>query len=208
MSKKTLKMMCLIMTVMMVLTFSACGKKTEPAGGQDSGQTTEKTDDTGTKSEDDAGYPKSMYVTSEDGLMLRKEPGTDKEEIGGMKYGDEIKVEKVENGWAYTTVDGKSGWCSAEYLTENKSEIKSDKTASGNDANRIVEPANIVDPAEHGNTNSPDGVNMRYGPGTDYGVIETIPDQAEAVAKGWEDGWVYIEYNGKNGWIKSEYFYT
>lgn len=207
MHKKTLKMMCLIMAVIMVLALGACGKKTETAEGQKSGQTTEKTDDTGAKSADNAGYPKSMYVTSEDGLLLRKEPGTDKEEIGGMKYGDEIKVEKVENGWAYTTVDGKSGWCSAEYLTENKSEIKSDKTASGNDANRTVEPTSIVDPAEHGKTDSSDGVNMRYGPGTDYGVIETIPDQAEVVAKGWEDGWVYIEYNGKNGWIKSEYFY-
>lgn len=46
---------------------------------------------------------------------------------------------------------------------------------------------------------SEDGLLLRKEPGTDYDVMETIPDQTEAVATGWENGWVYVEYNGKNG---------
>ena len=210
MNKKILKAMCLIAAVLMVISFSACGGgKTEPAAGQDSDETAEHviTDDTDTSSAENAGFPKQMYVTSEEGLLLRKEPGRDKEEIGAMKYGEAIRVEKIENGWAYTTVDGKSGWCSAEYLTENKSEIKQE-ASSGNDSKRIVEPSNKAEAGYHGYVNSPEGVNMRYGPGLEYDVVETIPDKAEVVEEGWEDGWVYIEYDGKNGWIKGEFFYT
>ena len=207
MDKKTLKMICIIMAALMVLAFSACGGKTEPEAVQDSGQAAEEKTDGGTdaSSEDNAGYPRTMYVTSEDGLILRKEPGTDKEEIGGMGYGEEIRVEKVENGWAYTTFDGKSGWCSADYLTVDKNEIKPKDTSSDNEKNRIVAPANKAEGGDHYKINSEDGVNMRYGPGTDYDVIETIPDKAEVIEAGWEGDWTYIEYNGKNGWVKSEF---
>ena len=74
-------------------------------------------EETDTQSE----YPKLMYVNTEDGLLLRKGPGKENDVIGSLSYGQKIKVEKIEGGWAYTTVDGVSGWCSAEYLTEDKS---------------------------------------------------------------------------------------
>lgn len=37
MDKNNLKMLCLIMAVMMALALSFCGKTTEPAGGQRTG---------------------------------------------------------------------------------------------------------------------------------------------------------------------------
>ena len=47
---------------------------------------------------------------------------------------------------------------------------------------------------------------MRYGPGEDYDIIEGIPDGTEVTEAGWQDDWVYIEYDGKHGWIKYEFF--
>ena len=67
-----------------------------------------------------------MYVNDEEGLILRKGPGTEKDMIYIMSYGDEIQIEKIENGWAYGTIKEYSGWCSAKYLTEDKSSIKSE----------------------------------------------------------------------------------
>lgn len=63
-------------------------------------------------------FPKTMYITSEDGLYLRKGPGTGNDAIVILSYGQEIQVERVKNGWAYTTVGGYSGYCSTEYLAE------------------------------------------------------------------------------------------
>lgn len=63
-------------------------------------------------------FPKTMYVTSEDGLYLRKGPGTENDAMVILSYGQEIQVERIENGWAYTTVGGYSGYCSTEYLAE------------------------------------------------------------------------------------------
>jgi|GEM_PF-6979245 len=72
--------------------------------------------------EEKAEFPKTMVVNSEDGLMLRDGPSKESEEVSVLEYGREIEVEKIEEGWAYTTVDGQAGWCAAEYLTEKKEE--------------------------------------------------------------------------------------
>ena len=216
MSKRTLKMICLVIALVTLLVLSACGgSNAEPPEDQNSGQTVadSTTDDASSGSKEDAGYPKTMYVTAEDGLKLRKEPGTDKEEIGGMAYGQEIKVEKIENGWAYTTVDGKSGWCSAEYLTENKDEIKQQDSqtpaVTDPDKNRLVEPANKAENGTHGYVDAPEGVNVRYGPGLEYGIVDGIANGTSVIERGWDNNWVYVEYdNGRTGWISADFFRT
>ena len=167
----------------------------EADAGDETGQAT-------TKSE----FPKSMYVSSEDGLMLRKGPGPENEVLGTLAYGQEIKVEKLEKGWAYTTVDENSGWCSAEYLTEKKSDIKKKEETSTEESNQITQPSNVAEQGHTGRVTAEDGVNVRTGPGTQYDIIDGLPYNAEAIERGWQDGWVYIEYNGKFGWISTEYF--
>ena len=207
MDKKSVKILILMIALLMALTFTACGGKSGKAKDKDSGQTTEQntTDDATAQSED---FPKVMYVTAEDGLILRKEPGTDQEAILTLEYGYAVQVDKIENGWAYTVVDSHAGWCSTKYLTEDKSEIKPKKTASGDDPDKLVEPETITDNGYKGKIDSPEGVNLRYGPGQDYGIITVIPDGAEVTEKGWNDEWAFIEYDGKKGWIKYEFFKT
>ena len=154
-----------------------------------------------------AEYPKAMYVNAEEGLILRSGPGTDKDMIYLMAYGDEIQVEKTENGWAYTTVKGNSGWCSMDYLSDDKSVIKPKETKTTNvDPKKLVAPENTADQGYHGYVFAKEGVNMRYGPGTQYDIITALPYNAEAIERGWQDGWIYIEYKGTFGWVSGEYF--
>ena len=51
---------------------------------------------------------------------------------------------------------------------------------------------------------TPDGgLNMRHGPGTDYGKVmnETIPDGIKLYISYVSENWGYTEYNGYSGWV-------
>ena len=193
------------MTVCMTVSLSACGSKEKPAEPEEPAITEEETE---TEAEAESEFPKTMYVTAEEGLLLRKGAGKKNDVVSVLSYGQEIQAEKTENGWAYTTVDGNSGWCSMEYLTENKGDIKAaDKSASAKaDPNKLVEPTNTSVNGYHGYVDSPEGLNMRYGPGEKYNVIAVVPDKTELTELGWEDGWVYVQYKDNYGWISAHYF--
>ena len=193
------------MTVCMTVSLTACGSKEKPSEPEEPAVTEEEAEVPGeAKSE----FPKKMYVTAEDGLLLRKGPGKENDVVSVLSYGQEIQAEKTENGWACTTVDGNQGWCSMEYLTENKGDIKADdKSASSKaDPNKLVEPTNTSVNGYHGYVDSPEGLNMRYGPGENYNVIAVVPDKTELTELGWEDGWVYVQYKDNYGWISAHYF--
>ena len=118
-----------LITILLIISLSACVKEEEPVVAEDSFGVITREENSNEKNEESI---KTMYVTSEEGLMFRKEPGTDQESIGCLNFGEEIQVEKIEGGWAYTTVDGQSGWCYAKFLTENKDEIESGTKENGN----------------------------------------------------------------------------
>ena len=200
-----LLVICLVTGMAALMT--ACGSREKTAKTPGDAVTAEDTEPA-EASEENSESPKTMYVTAEDGLLLRKGPGKENDVVHALSYGQDIQVEKTENGWAYTTVDGKNGWCSMEYLTENKDEIKSkdDNSSADADPNKLVEPSNSAVNGYHGYVASPEGLNMRYGPGEQYSVIDVVPDQTELTELGWETGWVYIQYKDKYGWISAQYF--
>lgn len=55
------------------------------------------------------------YMVSATALNLRAEPVTGAQ-IDVLHYGDEIEVTEIKDGWAKTTRNGKTGWCSMRYL--------------------------------------------------------------------------------------------
>ena len=160
-----------------------------------------------TEAEENIGSPKTMYISAEEGLLLRKDPAEEGEAIHLLNYGREIQVEKISEGWAYTTADGLSGWCSAEYLTENRDEIKLKETKPESDADKgkLVEPSIRIETGYHGTVNSDGGLNLRCGPGQDYDILMVVPEGTEVIEEGWENGWIYVRYEGQYGWINSEY---
>ena len=189
----------------MTVSLTACGSKEKPAEPEEPVVTDEETE---AAEEAESEFPKTMYVTAEEGLLLRKGPSKKNDVVSALSYGQEIQVEKTEDGWAYTTADGNKGWCSMEYLTENKGDIKdADKIASANaDPNKLVEPTNTSVEGYHGYVDSPEGLNMRFGPGEKYNIIDVVPDKTELTELGWEEGWVYVKYKDNYGWINAHYF--
>ena len=166
-----------------------------------------ESDDSAAESEEMAGFPKNMYISAEDGLLLCKDPGTESTAIHLINYGREIEVEKIVDGWAYTTVDGLPGWCSAEYLTENGDEIIKNETKPKSDADKgqLAEPAGRIRNGYHGTVNSEDGLNLRCGPGSEYDILLVVPYGTEVIEEGWESGWIFVSYDGQYGWVNTEF---
>ena len=54
-------------------------------------------------------------ITSDDGVNLRSGAGTNNSKLTAIPYNTTVTVTKVENGWGYTTYNGKKGWFSLEY---------------------------------------------------------------------------------------------
>ena len=167
----------------------------------------DKEDTAQTEEEEQSGPLKTMYVTAEEGLILRDGPGQDSEAIHILNYGQEIQVEKLEVDWAYTTVDGVSGWCSTEYLTEEKIvvEQKEKTPESEEDRSNLVEPATRIENGLHGVVNSEGGLNLRCGPGQEYDILLVVPYEAEVVEEGRDGDWIFIKHDGQYGWINSQY---
>lgn len=205
--------------VCMVVLITSCGSKNKPAGSGDASAEAEVTEEQQTAEdqandegkedgkEEEKDSTEKMYVSSEDGLLLRKGPGQDNDVVYILNYGQEIQVDETKDGWAHTTVDGQTGWCSMEYLTLDEKNIKvEEKSGSDLDPDKLVEPENTSQGGFHGYVDSPEGLNMRYGPAPEYNVIDVIPDKTELTELGWEDGWVYVQYKDKYGWISAQYF--
>lgn len=51
-------------------------------------------------------------------LRLRAKPSTSSAKLASMSVGTELNVESISKGWAKTTYNGKSGYCSADYLVK------------------------------------------------------------------------------------------
>lgn len=150
---------------------------------------------------------RTMYVTAENGLVMRSEPGDDKKEIHVLDYGQEVQVLKTENGWAQVKADDLTGWCTAEQLTEDQSQIKPKevKEVSDDDKGQLVEPSTRIKNGFHGVVNTEDGLNLRCGPGREYDILMVVPYETEVVEEGREGDWLFIKYDGQYGWVSSEY---
>ena len=62
-----------------------------------------------------------MIVHADGGLTLRDGPSTEHTAIYLINTGTIIPAYEFQDNWVYTEVDGFTGWCSADYLSDYKS---------------------------------------------------------------------------------------
>jgi Uncharacterized protein with a bacterial SH3 domain homologue len=97
-------------------------------------------------------------------------------------------------------------------LSEMVSEAASSAVAesSAKPPIKVVEPQNPItgEYTPHATVDAEGGLRLRAGPGTNYEIITVIPNKSEVIEKGYNpdnNEWVYIEYNGQNGWASMEF---
>lgn len=67
-------------------------------------------------------------------------------------------------------------------------------------------PRALADPAPTASVSSPEGLNLRSGPGTTYDVVAVMPNGAVVTISGAaSDNWLPVTYTDKSGWADSAY---
>ena len=68
----------------------------------------------------------------------------------------------------------------------------------------LIKPQSVSE-AQTVTVDADGGLNLRYGPGTSYGQIALIPNGAKITRTAQQNGWSYVSYSGKSGWVSSEF---
>lgn len=121
-------------------------------------------------------------------LNVRVEPNVDAEKAGKLYKDCGGTILERKDGWTKLQSGELIGWASDEYLL------------FGEEAEELA--ANVGITIAH----IEDGLNVRKEPTTDTGIYGVIPkgEQVEVLSVG-EDGWACIDYDGKDGYVSTEY---
>ena len=137
----------------------------------------------------DASAAQTATVTT-DVLNVRSGAGTNYSVIGSLKNGTIVPVISESNGWSKINYNGKTGYVSSNYLGNKNT--SSDNTSSSESIKykKIVTATNL---------------NFRSGPSTSSSKIGSIKEGTEVGVISESNGWSKINYNGKVGYVSSQY---
>ncbi len=144
----------------------------------------------------------TLYSLAES-LAIRIGPGYDYSKLDdAIPSGSALKIsaEQVDaksgETWCYIDYNGNVGWVCKSYLTDK------------NPTQTVVLPDELYDAAdvEEYTVIRYGGLKLYSGPGDDYDVLGTIPEDERIEKLGhnyFAVKWIYTEYNGQAGWVAS-----
>ena len=157
-------------------------------------------------------------------LNVRNGAGTNYPRIGGLTYGKVVNVYEEKDGWIRIGYGTDYGWVCAKYTsyqsggsitTEPTTPTPEPEPEPGPTPEPEPEPTPEPEPEPEPEPPSStsfqvrvtpwDGLNVRTGPGTGYGIITALPQGTVVTVTDEQDGWYKIEYNGIVGWVCAEY---
>ncbi len=94
---------------------------------------------------------------------------------------------------------------SAESEIKPSSSTESAPSSSQGAVNSIVAPESLNAKKYACSVASPDGVILRTGPSSDYEALGVIDDGAKLTELANQNGWVYVDVEGQQGWIFGQY---
>ena len=131
-------------------------------------------------------------------LNMRKGAGTGYGIILTIPKDKAVTVVSSANGWTKVTYSGSTGYVSSAYLVTTQ--------VSAPVVVPPVTPEVPTTPAETVTiTKTLFNLNMRKGAGTGYGIILTIPQNAEVKVVSSANGWSYVTYKTSTGYVSSQY---
>ncbi|HHQ4317518.1 SH3 domain-containing protein [Clostridium perfringens] len=140
---------------------------------------------------------KQGIVKVNSALNMRSGPGSNYGVIGTLRNNDKVEIIKEVDGWYEIKFNGKVGYVSSQYIKIVDNESSEEKPVEPEKPSVPVNKQGVV------KVNS--ALNMRSGPGSNYGVIGTLRnnDKVEIIKE--VDGWYEIKFNGKIGYVSSQY---
>ena len=151
----------------------------------------------------------TMLQTSSS-VKLRKSDSTDSDVLTLVGNGVKVKMlEEKINGWTKVEYDGQTGYIKSDYLVPVDAvvvEVNNGTTTDNNATTTTTTTSNNT--STQGNTSkkvNASSVRMRTEPNTDCEVIVTLYTGTKVVFLGTEGDWSKVKYDGKTGYIKSEF---
>ncbi|WP_175419033.1 SH3 domain-containing protein [Acidipropionibacterium acidipropionici] len=139
--------------------------------------------------------PATKTVYTSTAVNLRSGAGTTYRTYGTLAKGATLTTRgTATNGWTPVTYNGRAGWVSTQYLTTTK---PATSTGSGNTSStgKTVYTSTAV--------------NLRSGAGTNYRTYGTLAKGATLTTRGTAtNGWTPVTYNGRAGWVSTQYLTT
>lgn len=137
-------------------------------------------------------------ITAES-LNIREGAGTEYESVGGYAKGEVVTILETKDGWGRTD----KGWISLKYVDLEGN--VSNNTSTDNDDNKNSNESLVSDGSSKvlGYGVVKNGLNIRYGPNKEYGVIDTIRGGSRVAYYEKSNGWIRIA----DGWISLNYIY-
>src|SRR5574341_282126 len=133
----------------------------------------------------------SVTATPTGNVNLRSGPGVDYATIGKVPANSSVPVlgRNADSKWILIQHQGQRGWIAAWLATIT------------GDLNSVAVSSEVVGGPVRVKTLST--LNIRSGPGVNYGVLGTVPGGKELspLARTASNSWLLIEYNGIRGWI-------
>lgn len=147
-------------------------------------------------------------VTDPDGVNLRGGPGTQFVSLTVAPRGSELPIlgAKVNGTWIPVTFQGKLGFVSDEFVEIRASPAPA-AAAFVPAPSLAAAPSPTPTASQVMRVTSPEGVNLRAGPGMDQRVLTVIPNNTRVtVASRSSDGrWSAVSFNGQSGWVDGQY---
>lgn len=125
------------------------------------------------------------YTVTATQLYVRSGPGTTYDKLGSLVKGKSVSG-TVKDGWLSFDYNGKTAYCSAQFLSEVKSAAS---LTTGKSGNYVVTASKLY---------------VRSGPGTTYSELGTLA-KGKTVAGTVKDGWISFTFNGKTGYCSSKF---
>ena len=159
-----------------------------------------KTNETKTTSEEKTTSEKTVTVYTTDKVNVRKDSSQNSDSLGQVSKGTKLTRYTEKDGWSQIEYKGSKAWIRSDFLTTEKSGEEKQDTAdepeqdnsSGLSQGQRVRLSSAVN-IRKSMSETADRVGVAYS-----GDTVTV----EAV---YQDGWTKVDFNGKEGYIKTEY---
>lgn len=139
-----------------------------------------------------------------DVLNVRTSDSETADKLGTVQKGETLTVlEQKINGWSKVEFNGKEAYIKSEYLeiidgSETTETVESEPSESTEEA--------IANSPSSGTAKAKDTVNVRKSASTDAEKLAVVYKGEElTVVQKQADGWTKVKYNGKTGYVKSEF---
>lgn len=131
-------------------------------------------------------------------LNVRSGAGTNHSVMGGLNNNQTVEVKSLTNGWYEINHNGRTGYISARYVTE--------QVASANEStNTNASESTNSTPASGTRTVTASGLNVRSGAGTSHSIIGSVRQNQTVEVKSLTNGWYEINHNGRTGYISANF---